>query len=130
VRAYFVQDGRLVAEPVGVSEAHPARSSVEALLAGPRVAGHQTQVPPGTRLLGLVVNGGTATLDLSDQARSVQGSAAIPLFLGQVVYTLTELPTVQRVVVRISGEEVRVLGGEGIAVPEPIDRAAVQRLLR
>jgi len=129
-RAYFIQDGRLVAEQLEVSGEHPARSSMEALLAGPRVAGHQTQVPAGTRLLGLSVTGGTATLDLSDHVRHVQGIPAIPLLLGQVVFTLTQFPNVQRVVVRVAGEEVRVLGGEGVTVPEPLDRATVQRLLR
>ena len=129
VVVYFTAGGRLVTETRLVAAATPARSSVEALLAGPRTAGHFSQVPTGTRLLGINLAAGTATVNLSNEVQNLQGSPAIPLFLGQLVDTLTQFPDVQHVVLEVNGQPVRSLGGEGAAVPEPLDRATVQHML-
>jgi germination protein M len=129
VEVYFTSGKSLVSEARPVSAAAPARGSLEALLAGPSGAGHFSQVPAGTRLLSLNLAGGIATVSFSDQVQTLQGSPAIPLFLGQVVDTLTQFPDIQRVVLEVNGQPLRTLGGEGVAVPEPLDRAAVQRLL-
>jgi germination protein M len=126
---YFTSGSHLVSESRQVAAAAPARASIEALLAGPKVAGHYSQVPSGTRLRGVNLAAGTATVDLSNQVESLQGSPAIPLFLGQIVDTLTQFPDVQRVVLEVNGQPLRSLGGEGAAVPEPLDHAAVQRML-
>jgi germination protein M len=129
VAVYFTSGSSLVSEPRSVPAAAPARGSLEALLAGPAVAGHFSQVPHGTRLLSVNLAAGTATVDFSEQIQDIQGSPAIPLFLGQVVNTLTQFPDVQRVMLKANGRTVLSLGGEGAAVPEPLDRAAVQRML-
>jgi hypothetical protein len=42
--------------------------------------------------------------------------------LAQVVYTLTQFPTIQRVRFRIEGEPVTVFGGEGIIIDTPQTR--------
>ena len=129
VAVYFTSGGRLVTETLLVPASTPARGSIAALLAGPKTAGHYSQVPTGTRLLGLNLAAGTATVNLSNEVQNLQGSPAIPLFLGQLVDTLTQFPDVQHVVLEVNGQPVRSLGGEGDAVPEPLDRATVQRML-
>jgi spore germination protein GerM len=129
VAVYFTQGSRLVTETRAVPAAAPARGSLDALLAGPKATGHYSQVPNGTALQSMNLKGGTATVDLSSQIQNLEGSPAIPLFLAQVVDTLTQFPDVQRVVLEVNGQPVRTLGGEGVAVPEPMDRAAVQKLL-
>lgn len=126
---YFTAGSRLVSESRQVPAAAPARGSIEALLEGPKVAGHFSQVPTGTRLRSVNLAAGTATVDLSNQVQNLQGSPAIPLFLGQIVDTLTQFPDVKRVVLEVNGQPLRSLGGEGAAVPEPLDHAAVQRML-
>lgn len=126
---YFTAGNRLVSEARQVPTAAPARGSIDALLAGPTSAGHFSQVPAGTRLLSINLAGGTATVSFSNQIQNLEGSPAIPLFLGQVVTTLTQFPDVQRVVLEVNGQPLRTLGGEGVAVPEPLDRATVQRML-
>lgn len=129
VTIYFTQGSRLVTETRTVPAGTPARGSLDALLAGPQAAGHYSQVPNGTRLQSMNLKGGTATVDLSSQVQNLEGSPAIPLFLAQVVDTLTQFSDVQRVVLEVNGKTVRSLGGEGMPVPEPMDRATVQKLL-
>lgn len=129
VAVYFTAGSSLVKETRQVPAASPARGSMEALLAGPKEAGHFSQAPAGTRLLSINLAAGTATVSFSQEVQSLEGSPAIPLFLAQVVDTLTQFPDVQRVVLEVNGQPLRSLGGEGVSVPEPLDRATVQRML-
>jgi len=71
-----------------------ARAALEQLIAGPNAteqgAGFTTLVPAGTRIDGLDVAGGVATVTLSPQPTD-------PAARAQVVYTLTQFPTVDAV---------------------------------
>ena len=85
-----------------------ATAAVNALLAGP-TSGEgsrsiSTAVPEGTQLLGLKVDGGIATIDLSSEFQSGGGGDAYRSRLGQVVYTLTQFPSVKSVALEIEGE--------------------------
>jgi hypothetical protein len=108
---------------------------MEALLAGPSTdeaaasPGIGTAIPDGTRLLGLTIDGGIATVDLSGEFESGGGSASTIGRLGQVVYTLTQFPTVDAVVFRIDGQTVSVFGGEGIVLDGPQARVDYESLL-
>ena len=129
VSLYFTSGSRLVTETRPVAPPGLLQASLEALLAGPGAPGHYTQVPAGTRLLGVQLTGAQATINLSPQALAIEGSPAIPLFLAQLVDTATQFPAVQRVTLQVEGRPLTALGGEGMAVPEPLDRPSVQRLL-
>ena len=48
------------------------------------------------------------------------------LRVAQVVHTLTQFPSVRRVGFRIEGEPVDAIGGEGVVVSPPVDRAAFE----
>jgi hypothetical protein len=101
---------------------------MDALLVGPTAAesGDRTitsAVPPGSRLLGLSITGGVALVDLSREFESGGGSASILIRLGQVVYTLTQFPTVTSVIFQIEGSPVTVFGSEGIVLDGPVSRA-------
>jgi len=130
VYAYFTQGNQLVKEQREVSSTAPLRESINSLLAGPKDSGHFTQVPKGTRLLDVNLAGPNVLIDLSSQAENIQGSPAIPLFLAQVVSTATQFPAVRQVTLRIAGQPVTSLGGEGMAIPEPLDQSAVQKMLQ
>ena len=118
VQVYFVR-GEDVAVG-GFTAVGPTVGSqaLEALLAGPTgfnaAAGMGTQIPPDTELLGLEVADGVATVDLSEAFTSGGGSLAMQLRVAQVVYTLMQFPTVDRVDFLIEGEEVDGIGGEGL----------------
>jgi hypothetical protein len=113
VRAYFWLDGlpgsaglvpvlREIPATKGVASA-----AVNALLAGPIRAemtrNITTEMPDGTQLLGLKIENGLATVDLSSEFLAGGPGQAYQTRLAQVVYTLTQFPTVKRVAVLIEG---------------------------
>ena len=133
VRAYFIFGGNQgVSGPVPVLRTVPATKAVagaamSALLDGPsdseKVAKISTAIPDGTQLLGLTIKDGVATVDLSHEFESGGGSASVLGRLAQVVYTLTQFPSVKSVLFQVEGREVHALGGEGAVLDGPATRA-------
>lgn len=101
-------------------------ATVEQLLQGPTPeeteAGLGTEIPEGTRLLGLDIANGIATVDLSGEFDDGGGSLAMFTRLAQVVYTLTQFPTVEGVNFMLDGEPVEVFSSEGIVLDHPQTR--------
>lgn len=112
-----------VSKRTAKSEPGVGRLALESLLAGPteteRAAGVFTAIPDGTELLGLDVDDGIATIDLSSEYEQGSGSHAEFLRLAQVVYTITQFETVHGVNFRLDGEAVEVFGGHGIIMDQP-----------
>ncbi len=92
----------------------------EALVEGPTaeetagIPAISTAIPEGTTALGVEVNEGTATVDLSAEYGEGGGSASMFGRLAQVVYTLTRLPDVTEVQFAIEGEPIGLFSAEGI----------------
>jgi germination protein M len=140
VRAYFILAGELGTEglvpylfEVPKTQA-VARAAMEKLLAGSTVqrdgyAAISSAIPPGTRLLGLSISGGIATVDLSGEFEAGGGSRSTLARLGQVVYTLTQFSTVDAVAFEVDGEPVTVFGSEGLVIHGPMVRAAFEDVL-
>jgi germination protein M len=109
-----------------------AAAAVTALLAGPTTAemaadpGIGTLIPAGTQLLGIQIAGGLATVDLSGTFASGSGSFSVEGRLAQVVYTVTQFPTVDRVRFELDGVPVTVFSSEGIVLDKPVTRATYQ----
>jgi len=128
---YFLRDEKLGVAPrtVAATEGVGA-AALRELLAGPgeleRDAGFQTAVPAETELLGLSIADGVATVDLSGAFAAGGGSLSMQSRVAQVVYTLTQFPTVERVAFRLDGKPVEAIGGEGILVDPPVARAAFE----
>lgn len=156
VRAYFLMrdgsGGEVVNEPtlVPVLRTVPrstatATAAMKALLAGPSAKERAptwpitTLIPAGTKLLGIKIAGGLATVDLSAEFASFSpddawdgGSYSLHGRVAQVVYTLTQFTTVDRVNFKLDGKPVKVLSGmpdpesgasEAIALDMPVTRA-------
>ena len=108
-------------------------AALEALLAGPdsfeEDYGLRTAIPDGTQLLGLEIEDGIARADLSSEFESGGGSASMQARLAQVVFTLTQFPTVEGVVFSLDGEPIDVLGGEGVVIDHPLTRRDYADLL-
>ena len=139
VRAYFWLGGDPgTAGLVAVLRTVPgtkavASAAMNALLAGPTSAEGSreitTAVPDGSQLLGLTIKDGVATVDLSSEFESGGGSASVLTRLGQVVYTLTQFPSVKSVLFQIEGKTVTVFGSEGVTLDGPVGRADYVQLL-
>ncbi len=140
VRTYFYLDG----EPgsaglAALLRAVPRTAAVgaaamHALLAGPDPddSGERplsTAIPEGSRLLGLTIEDGVATVDLSSEFESGGGSMSILTRLSQVVFTLTQFPTVESVLFEIEGQPVTVFSSEGIVLDGPVGRADYEDML-
>jgi germination protein M len=110
-----------------------ATAAMNALLAGPTTGENgraiSTAVPDGSQLLGLTIKDGVATVDLSSEFESGGGSASVLTRLGQVVYTLTQFPSVKSVLFQIEGKTVTVFGSEGVTLDGPVGRADYVQLL-
>jgi germination protein M len=135
VRAYFILDG-----PVGNAGLVPvlreipatpaiAGAAMAALLEGPDGAERDasppisSEVPTGTELLDLSIEDGVATVDLSGEFDSGGTSASHISRLAQVVYTLTQFPSVKSVEIRVDGRPVTAFGSDGVVLDGPIGRA-------
>ena len=139
VRAYFLLAGPVgSAGPVPVLREIPATkgtatAAMTALLAGPngaeQSASISTTIPAGTQLLDLTVKSGVATVDLSREFESGGGSASVLGRLAQVVYTLTQFPTVKSVVFEVEGQPVTTFSGQGVVLNGPVGRADYNDLL-
>ena len=125
---YFLRGEELgVAERRVPHTTRLATAAMEALLAGPtsaeRTAGLTTAVPDGTRLIGVRIQHGVATVDLSHAFASGGGSLSMQARVAQIVYTLTRFPTVKAVDFRLDGAIVETLGGEGLILDAGQTRA-------
>jgi germination protein M len=136
VRAYFFLDDPAGGDPglVPVLRTVPestatATAAMSALLAGPSSKERgstprvRTTIPAGTELLGISIKSGTATVDLSGEFASGGGSFSVRGRLAQVVYTLTQFSSVDRVTFELDGTPVTVFSSEGIVLDKPVSRA-------
>lgn len=105
-----------------------ARAAITELIAGPTPderAGTPAingGLPDGTRLLGLTIRDGVARVDLSEEIEDIGGTFGEMSVLAQLVFTLTQFPTVDDVVLLIEGTEVEFFGGHGMDVSPSMDR--------
>jgi Sporulation and spore germination/L,D-transpeptidase catalytic domain/Putative peptidoglycan binding domain len=102
---------------------HTAEDAVRALLAGPtraeQAAAFRTYVPAQTRLLGLSIYGGIATVDLSRRFVARQSDERMLAGVTQLVSTLSSFPQVDRVSLLVEGKPVRRTI-EGVSLGRPI----------
>ncbi len=138
VRIYFIapgggNEGR--AEPflVSIERELPstpqiAHATLRALIDGPSAADRDlvddvsTAVPQESLLLGVTIEDRVATVDLSREFESGGGSFSMFSRLAQVVYTVTQFPTVDAVRFQLDGQPVTVFSGEGIVLDAPVSR--------
>ena len=102
-------------------------AALQALIEGPGESGEaglSSAFPSDTEVRGLELTGDTVTVDLSDDFAGGGDAAPIRGRLNQLFYTLAQPTNVKGVSLRVEGESVEVLGGEGVPQPwrEPEER--------
>lgn len=128
VSAYFIRAERVATAHRSVEHTvATSKAAVEQLLAGPSDAeiaiGYSTSVPDGTTLNGIRIDDGISTVDLSAEFASGGGSLSVVTRMAQLVYTATQFPDVDGMLLEIDGEPVTELGGEGFVIDRPLTRA-------
>ncbi len=134
VALYFLRGEKLAVVRRPIAETpRVGTAALQELLIGPtpREAdwGFTTEVPAGTKLRELAIADGVATVDLSSDFASGGGSFSMRARVAQVVFTLTQFPTVQAVRFRLGGQPVTAIGGEGVVVEPPPGRGDFEDLL-
>lgn len=133
VGVWFSDGGLLARSPAKVEPtAQIGTAAVEALLEGPtneqKQRGLLTGIPRDARLLNLEIADGVATADLSSEFEISSGTYAESFVLAQLVYTLTQFPTVDSVQIKLDGRKEPTYGGHGMDVSEPLTRRNYRRL--
>ena len=127
---YTVTDGTtLVPWRVTLGPARDRRSiafyaAVQAV-AGPPAGIEAVRFPNGTRVVSVDVNGSAVSVDLSDEVgRAVEGSFSESAEFKALVYTLTGLPGIDAVNVRVAGRRIATLPGGHLELDEPLTRTS------
>lgn len=99
-----------------------ARDAIAALAAGPTPAEQAANlvgaVPAGTGVIEAELRDGTLVVELSPEFTAGGGSSSMRGRLEQVLWTLTQPGWAEAVSLRMDGVPLRVLGGEGLMIPE------------
>lgn len=97
------------------------------LISGPRDAGAVSTVPPEARVISVQVVEGVAFVNFSRElaTRHSGGSAGELMTLSSIVYSLTELPGIEKVQLLIEGEKQESIFGHSLTI-EPIGREVLQ----
>jgi len=130
---YFSRDEKICAASRVVPKTQEVgAAAVKALIEGPtaeeRAVGMVSNIPDGTTFLGLNIEDGIATVDLSQEYASGGGSLSMAMRLAEVVFTLTQFSTVDGVNFKLDGEPVEVFGGEGLILDHPVGRGDYEDL--
>ena len=131
-RIFFVEGDRL--QPLTL-RLQPVLNSVEeallvALFQGPQKDA-SSEIPDGTRLNGVEVAGGIATIDVSGDFERAAPPRSQAMRIAQVVYTLTEPKNetgIQGIRFQIDGLPQEAIGGEQLGtIPGPVTRTDYER---
>lgn len=123
VTLYLVESGRLSPVtrdlPVPISPDDQLVTLVEGTTRPESRAGLRTSIPPGTEVLGVSVENGVATVDLSRGFANVGGEEEI-LAVAQVVLTLTSRPEIEAVSFSLEGVPTDVPLPDGALSENPV----------
>jgi germination protein M len=130
LRAYFLLRDRAGGDPKLVPVLRrvafttgTAAAAVRQLVAGPSAAEASaspriiTVIPGATTLLGVRISAGMATVNLSRAFGSRGTTMSMRGRLAQVVYTLTQFPTISRVSFEIEGTHLTTFSGVNLSSP-------------
>lgn len=99
----------------------PLRFALTELLKGPSVEeksqGFYSEIPKGTKLLGLNKGQKAVTVDLSSQFSGGGGSTSMTQRLEELKRTVKAVDAKSEVNIAVEGKPLEVLGGEGLEVP-------------
>lgn len=107
---------------VPVDNARTAYAALRELTAGPKKAGLFPSIPAGTVVLDLSIASGTCTVNFSREFIDNHGggSAGELMTLASIVNTLTEFPSIKRVMILVEGKAGETLGN--ILLDKPLER--------
>lgn len=125
ITVWFVRGDQLVSRTRDAAAPVTAQAAIDALGAGATPAetssGLRSAIPTPAMLVTAELTRGIATVDLAPEFSDVAPGDQV-LALGQVVFTLTDLPGVGRVRFQISGDPVAVPLPDGTSTDDSVSR--------
>jgi germination protein M len=122
VVAYFLREGKVAPARMPAPKTQAVAAAALNALFEPPPDPLDTAIPSGSRLLSLRIDAGVATatvsLELSDATIAAQA---------QIVYTLTQFPSVTGVVLRLENGPLPLSNDDGAELTEPATRADYER---
>ena len=115
----------LVAEPHVVrKDDHPAKTSMELLVAGTKNVNLVSVIPTGTKLRNLSIKDKIAYVDFNDKLikNNTGGSASEILLVAAIINTLTEFKEIQKVQIMVDGKKIDTISGH-LDIGEPLSRS-------
>jgi spore germination protein GerM len=115
-----MQSGESASEHIHNAALYAAVQSI----AGPPADVAAVRFPIGTRVLSVLVNGSTATVDISgDVKKQGRGTFGENGEFKSLVYTLTSVPGIDAVAVLVDGQKLDTLPGGHLELDQPLHRA-------
>jgi len=94
-------------------------------IAGPPAGTDAVRFPPGTRVLAVTINGSTVDVDISKEVSGLRGgSFAEAAAFKSLVWTMTALPSISSVTIRVDGARIPTLPGGHFELDEPLARSS------
>ncbi len=103
------------------------QAALEAMLKGSDAAELTSTIPQGTKLEQVTIQPDGVHVNLSADFTTGGGSSSMTGRLGQVIYTATTLDPQAPVWISVAGEPLKLLGGEGLIVDQPMTRTAFEQ---
>jgi spore germination protein GerM len=97
-------------------------TALKRLIKGPANSDVTSSIPPDTKLNSLKIQKDGVHVDLNKAFTSGGGSTNMQGRLGQIIYTASSLNPADPVWISVEGEPLKVLGGEGLEVSQPMTR--------
>lgn len=136
VTVYYTKDDgssevpwRLTMPPARPGETSAARLqdaafyATEQAVAGPPPSVAAIRFPTGTRVLSVAVTGSTAVVDLSHVKQQPGGALSESGQFKSLVWSLTALPGIDAVAIRVGGAKLATLPGGNLELDEPLRRS-------
>lgn len=92
-------------------------------IAGPPSDVQAVRFPSGTHLLGAQVQGSTAIVDISGEVKTQSGTYGESGEFKSLVWTLTALPGINGVLVKVDGQTLATLPGGQLELDAPLHRS-------
>ncbi|MGD9580980.1 MAG: GerMN domain-containing protein [Vampirovibrionia bacterium] len=104
----------------------PLEQALYELIAGPtqeeKDAGFYTEIPEGTKIIKVTEQPDLVRINLNKQFASGGGTTSTEARLKEVVYTSLDAEPVKKVYLDLDGEELDIIGGEGVEVIQPLSK--------
>jgi spore germination protein GerM len=110
------------------AQAEPVQFALTELLKGPtpeeKTQGFYSEIPKGTKLLGVKAYDHTLTVNLSKQFTVGGGSTSMQQRVEEIKKTVYSVDSNHQLTLAVEGQPLESLGGEGLEVPGTLEREA------